>query len=224
MNPNTNDRPESSNPDTNNQPEIVYYQEEPILPQKEPKTRSLNPKNILIAVAVVLIVVGGGLFASSRPPAPTEIAAKPKPYPAITPSDTGGNSGNVNNPTKTSEKPITTGYSISLEKLAGEYKVILDPKLLADAEKEGVKSVTGKWTIKSDGNFIAILKAVSTQNEVQEIKTTGKIKLEGGKIISQVESVNGEKPSEIPPPQPYTISTDGRELQADGQPVKLIKQ
>ena len=172
MNPNTNDRSESSSPDTNNQPEVVYYQEEPILPQKEPKSRSLDPKRILIAV--LLIVLGGGWFASlTRQPAPEEIA---KPYPAITPPDTGGNSGNVNDPTKSSEKPpITTGYSISLEKLAGEYKVILDPKVLADAEKEGVKSVTGKWTIKSDGNFIAILKAVSTQNEVQEIKTTGKI-------------------------------------------------
>ena len=66
MNPNTNDRSESSSPDTNNQPEVVYYQEEPILPQKEPKTRSLNPKKLLIAGAVTLTVLVGGWLGSLK--------------------------------------------------------------------------------------------------------------------------------------------------------------
>jgi hypothetical protein len=68
------------------------------------------------------------------------------------------------------------------------------------------------------------LKAVSTKDEVQEIKTAGKITIEDGKVVSQVESVNGEKPAQTPPKQPYTLSADGKELQADGQPVKLVKQ
>jgi len=59
---------------------------------------------------------------------------------------------------------------------------------------------------------------------VQEIKTAGKISIKDGKVISQVESVNGEKPPQAPPEQPYTLSADGKELQADGQPVKLVKQ
>jgi hypothetical protein len=113
---------------------------------------------------------------------------------------------------------------LSLNKLAGEYKVVLDLRVLADAEKEGVKSVTGRWIIKADGTFVAILKAVSTKDEVQEMKTTGKITIEDGKVVSQVETVNGEKPQQTPPKQPYTLSADGNELQADGQPVKLVKQ
>jgi hypothetical protein len=48
--------------------------------------------------------------------------------------------------------------------------------------------------------------------------------IEDGKVVSQVESVNGEKPAQTPPKQPYTLSADGKELQADGQPVKLVKQ
>ncbi|MFN5388336.1 MAG: hypothetical protein ACK5CM_03940, partial [Pseudanabaena sp.] len=88
----------------------------------------------------------------------------------------------------------------------------------------GVKSVTGKWTIKPEGTFEATLKAVSTKDEVQEIKTTGKISIKDGKVVSQVESVNGEKPPQAPPEQPYTLSADGKELQADGQPVKLVRQ
>ena len=95
---------------------------------------------------------------------------------------------------------------------------------LADAEKDGVKSVSGKWTIKPEGTFEATLKAVSTKDEVREIKTVGKITIRDGKVVSQVETVNGEKPPQAPPEQPYTLSADGKELQADGQPVKLVKQ
>lgn len=95
---------------------------------------------------------------------------------------------------------------------------------MAEAEKEGVKSVTGKWTIKPEGSFEANLKAVSTKDEVQEIKTVGKFTIEDGKAFSQVETVNGEKPPQPAPKVPYTLSADGKELQADGQPVKLVKQ
>ncbi len=119
-----------------------------------------------------------------------------------------------------SQAPTNT---LSLNNIAGEYRVVLDAKVLSDAEKEGVKSVTGKWIIKPDGAFEASLKAVSTKNEVQEIKTVGKITLENGKVVSQVETVNGEKPSQTPPKQLYTLSADGKEMQADGQPVKLVK-
>jgi uncharacterized protein YjbI with pentapeptide repeats len=124
-------------------------------------------------------------------------------------------------PTVTVPDKATT---LSINTVVGEYKVVLDPKTLADAEKEGVKSVTGKFTIKPDGSFEATYKAVSTKDAVQEIKTTGKITIEDGNLVSQVETLNGEKPATTPPKQFYTLSADGKELQADGQPVKLVKQ
>ena len=95
---------------------------------------------------------------------------------------------------------------------------------MAEAEKDGVKSVTGTWTIKPEGKFDATLKAVSIKGEEQEIKITGKMSIEDGKVTSQVELANGEKPPQTPPKQPYTISADGKELQADGQPVKLVRK
>jgi len=112
----------------------------------------------------------------------------------------------------------------SFDKIVGEYKVVLDPKVLADAKKEGVKSVSGQWVIKPEGTFQATLKAVSVKDEIQEIKTAGKIWIEYGKVVTQVETINGEKSAEAAPKQTYTLSTDGKELQADGQPVKLIRQ
>lgn len=117
----------------------------------------------------------------------------------------------------------TNTNPLSLNNIAGEYRVVLDAKVLADARKEGVKSVTGKWMIKPNGTFEASLTAISTKDEVQEIKTTGKITIANGKVVSQVETVNGERPAQTPPIQNYTLSADGRELQADGQPVKLVK-
>ncbi|OIP70103.1 MAG: hypothetical protein AUK48_13970 [Oscillatoriales cyanobacterium CG2_30_44_21] len=150
------------------------------------------------------------------PEAATTTAATPSPSPS--PSDSAS-------PSPSPTESLTSGSPAnSLDKVAGEYTVVLDPKVLADAEKEGVKSVTGKWTIKSQGTFEATLKAVSVKGEEQEIKTAGKITIEDGKVVSQVETVNGEVPPQVPPKQPYTMSSDGKELQADGQPVKLVKQ
>ena len=117
-------------------------------------------------------------------------------------------------------KPSPT---IKLEQIVGEYEVVLDAKVLADVLKEGVRSVTGKWIIKSNSTFETYLKAVSTKDEIQEIRTFGKISIKDGKVISKVETVNGKKPDEVPPPQSYTLSCDGKELQADGQPVKLVR-
>ena len=77
--------------------------------------------------------------------------------------------------------------------------------------------------INPNGNFEANLTAISTKDEAQEIKTTGRITIANGKVVSQVETVNGERPAQTPPIQNYTLSADGRELQADGQPVKLVK-
>ena len=162
------------------------------------------------------------MSACQQPPAPTETAATPKPTAAATTKASPTTAPTTKTPESTPDKsPASTA---SLDKVAGEYTVVLDPKVLADAEKEGVKSVTGKWTIKPEGTFEATLKAVSTKDEVQEIKTAGKIAIKDGKVVSQVESVNGEKPAQAPPEQPYTLSADGKELQADGQPVKLVKQ
>lgn len=192
--------------------------------------KSLNyslKQSILAAIAVSCVSV---VSACQQPPAPTETAATPsstaKPTATASASPSTSASPSASPSTKSTEAASSKDNTnpASLDKVAGEYKVVLDPKVLADAEKEGVKSVTGKWTIKPEGSFEATLKAVSTKDEVQEIKTAGKISIKDGKVVSQVETVNGEKPPQAPPEQPYTLSSDGKELQADGQPVKLVKQ
>ena len=184
-------------------------------------------QSVFAAIACVSVSV---LSACQQPP--TETAATPsasaKPTTSATASPSASPTTSASPSASASAKPTEAATdkanAPTLDKVAGDYKVVLDPKVLADAEKEGVKSVTGKWTIKSEGAFEASLKAVSTKDEVQEIKTTGKILIEDGKVVSQVETVNGEKPPQTPPKQPYTLSADGKELQADGQPVKLVKQ
>ncbi|TYQ26506.1 hypothetical protein PseudUWO311_12045 [Pseudanabaena sp. UWO311] len=186
--------------------------------------KSLNyslKQSLLAAIAVSCVAV---MSACQQPPAPKETAATTKPTAAATASPTTTASASPTTKTPESAPDKSPATAASLDKVAGEYTVVLDPKVLADAEKEGVKSVTGKWTIKPEGTFEATLKAVSTKDEVQEIKTAGKISIKDGKVVSQVESVNGEKPPQAPPEQPYTLSADGKELQADGQPVKLVKQ
>ena len=164
------------------------------------------------------------MSACQQPPAPKETAATTKPTAAATASPTASPSASPTTKTPESAPDKSPATAASLDKVAGEYTVVFDPKVLADGVKEGVKSVTGKWTIKPEGTFEATLKAVSTKDEVQEIKTAGKISIKDGKVVSQVESVNGEKPPQAPPEQPYTLSADGKELQADGQPVKLVRQ
>lgn len=156
---------------------------------------------------------------------PTAIATTPTPTKSpetqVTKSPEPTATTSTTSPTPTA---ATNTGDLSLDKIAGTYDVVLDPKLLAEAEKDGVKSVTGTWTIKSEGKFDATLKAVSIKGEEQEIQITGKMSIEDGKVTSQVELANGEKPPQTPPKQPYTISADGKELQADGQPVKLVKK
>ncbi len=187
--------------------------------------KSLNyslKQSILAAIAVSCVAI----VSACQQPAPTETAAtttataKPTTSPSASPS---ASSSPSTKPTEAAPDKANTNPP-SLDKIAGEYKVVLDPKVLSDAEKEGVKSVSGKWTIKPEGTFEATLKAVSTKDEVQEIKTAGKISIKDGKVVSQVDSVNGDKPPQAPPEQPYTLSADGKELQADGQPVKLVRQ
>ena len=182
-------------------------------------------QSVFAAIACVSV-----LSACQQPPTETAstpaASAKPTTSASPTPSTppTASASPNASPSASPTEAATDKGSAPTLDKVAGDYNVVLDPKVLADAEKEGVKSVTGKWTIKPEGSFEASLKAVSTKDEVQEIKTTGKILIEDGKVVFQVETVNGEKPPQTPPKQPYTISADGKELQADGQPVKLVKQ
>lgn len=59
---------------------------------------------------------------------------------------------------------------------------------------------------------------------VQNLKTTGKISIVNGKAISQIDTINGVKPEKLPPSQSYTLLQDGKTLQADGQPVQLVRQ
>ena len=164
------------------------------------------------------------MSACQQPPAPKETAATAKPTAAATASPTPAASASPTTKTPESAPDKSPVNAASLDKVAGEYTIVLDPKVLAEAEKDGVKSVTGKWTIKPEGTFEATIKAVSTKDEVQEVKTAGKISIKDGKVFSQVETINGEKPPQAPLEQPYTLSADGKELQADGQPLKFVKQ
>jgi hypothetical protein len=59
---------------------------------------------------------------------------------------------------------------------------------------------------------------------VRNFRTAGKISIVNGKVISQIETVNGVKPEKVPQPQSYTLLQDGKTLQADGQPVQLVRQ
>jgi hypothetical protein len=199
--------------------------------------KSLNyflKQNLLAAIAVSCISV---LSACQQP---TETATSPtsaaKPTTVASASPSSSASPSVSPSPKTTETTTETTKTTtttdkanssvaSLDKVVGEYKVVLDPKVLADAEKQGVKSITGKWTIKPESTFEYMVKAVSVKDEVQEIKFVGKITIEDGKLFAQIETVNGEKPpqDQVPPKQSYTLSADGKELQADGQPVKLVR-
>ena len=182
--------------------------------------KSLNyslKQSILAAIAVSCVAI----VSACQPPAPTETAATAKPTATSSASPSASASAKPTQAATPDKGNITPA---SLDKIAGEYQVVLDPKVLDDAQKEGVKSVSGKWIIKPEVTFEATLKAVSIKDEVQEIKTAGKISIKDGKVVSQVDSVNGDKPPQMPPEQPYTLSADGKELQADGQPVKLVRQ
>ncbi|MBD2178227.1 hypothetical protein H6F42_15015 [Pseudanabaena sp. FACHB-1998] len=108
-------------------------------------------------------------------------------------------------------------------KIAGTYKVILDAQALAEAKKEGFVSITGQWTISPNGAFAAALKLVKSNGEISNINTAGRVRIINGKVVSQVEILNGEKPTEAIPTQSYTLLSDGITLQADDQPVKLVR-
>jgi hypothetical protein len=63
-----------------------------------------------------------------------------------------------------------------------------------------------------------------TSGKKQTFRTTGKVLIKNGKVLSQVETLNGKRPAQLPPTQSYTLLADGKTLQADNQPVKLVKQ
>jgi len=109
-------------------------------------------------------------------------------------------------------------------KIAGTYKTVFTPEFLVAAKKQGLASISGQWTIKPNGAYEAFVKANFTSGKVQTIKTTGKVSIRNGKMFSQVETVDGKKPKQVPPTQSYTLLADGKTLQADGQPVKLVRQ
>ncbi len=109
-------------------------------------------------------------------------------------------------------------------KIAGNYKTVFTPKFLDDAKKAGIQSLMGQWTIKPNGEFEAIVKSISVSGAVQTIKTTGRVSIKNGKVVSQVEAINGKKTTSTFLTQVYTLLEDEKTLQADGQPVKLVRQ
>ncbi len=109
-------------------------------------------------------------------------------------------------------------------RIAGNYKTVFAPEFLAATKKAGVKSLSGQWIIQPNGAFEAVLTATMANNSVRNLKTIGKISIVNGKVISQVETVNGVKPEKVPQSQSYTLLSDGKTLQADGQPIQLVRQ
>jgi hypothetical protein len=189
--------------------------------------KSLNyslKQGFLAAIACVSF-----LSACQQPPATTPTEATPAAKPTTTASESPAASASPS--ASPSTKPTeaapdkANAPAPTLDKVVGEYKVVLEDKVLKEAEKEGIKSVTGKWIIKPEGTFETTVKTVSTKGEVlPDIKTAGKITIEGGKIVYQVESVNGEKILQAPQKQSFTLSADGKELQSDENPLKLVKE
>lgn len=109
-------------------------------------------------------------------------------------------------------------------RIAGNYKTVFTPEFLAATKKEGVKSISGQWTIQPNGSFEASLSATMANSAVRNLRTKGKISIVNGKVMSQIETVNGVKPEKVPQAQSYTLLQDGKTLQADGQPVQLVRQ
>ncbi|MCA6503683.1 MAG: hypothetical protein ACK6CP_07800 [Pseudanabaena sp.] len=113
---------------------------------------------------------------------------------------------------------------VKVVKIAGTYKTVFTPEFLVNAKKQGLASISGLWTIKPNGSFEAVIDATSTSGKKQTFRTTGKVLIKNGKVLSQVETLNGKRPAQLPPTQSYTLLADGKTLQADNQPVKLVKQ
>ena len=109
-------------------------------------------------------------------------------------------------------------------RITGNYKTVFKPEFLAAIKKQGVQSVSGQWTIQPNGAFEAFLTATMANSAVRNFRTAGKISIVNGKVISQIETVNGVKPEKPPQSQSYTLLQDGKTLQADGQPIQLIRQ
>jgi hypothetical protein len=109
-------------------------------------------------------------------------------------------------------------------RITGNYKTVFTPEFLAAIKKQGVQSVSGQWTIQPNGTFEAFLTATMANSAVRNFRTAGKISIVKGKVISQIETVNGVKPEKAPQAQSYTLLQDGKTLQADGQPIQLVRQ
>ena len=113
---------------------------------------------------------------------------------------------------------------VKVVKIAGTYKTVFSPEFLAAAKKQGLASISGQWTIKPNGSFEAVLNTTSTNGKTQIIRATGRVSIKNEKVLSQVETLNGKKPAKLPPTQSYTLLADGKTLQADDYPMKLVKQ
>ncbi|MEE3718372.1 hypothetical protein V2H45_16650 [Tumidithrix elongata RA019] len=153
-------------------------------------------------------------------PLPTSVAASSKPQ---TPSNPTPQASTNSTPSKSDPKTDVKVAPLTLESLAGEYKTSFGDEAMQAVQKQGIKDISGKWSIKPDGSFEATLKL-----DQQEVKTTGILRLDSKpdsrKVISQLETANGQKPPQNSEPTIFKISEDGKTWQAEGQPIKLLKQ
>ncbi|CAN1210333.1 hypothetical protein TUMEXPCC7403_09070 [Tumidithrix helvetica PCC 7403] len=153
-------------------------------------------------------------------PPPASVVASSKPQASSNPTPQASVSSA---PSKSAPKIDPKVAPLTLESLAGEYKTSFGDEAMQAAQKQGIKDISGKWLIKPDGSFEATLKL-----DRQEVKTTGTIKLDSKpdsrKVISQVETANGQKPPQNAEPTIFKVSEDGKTWQAEGQPIELLKQ
>ncbi len=113
---------------------------------------------------------------------------------------------------------------IKIAKIAGTYKTVFTPEFLAEAKRYGIASISGQWIIKPSGAFEALVNITSTNGKKETIKTTGLLFIKNGKLVSQLETFNGKKANPRSLNQSYTLLADGKTIQIDEQPVKLVRQ
>jgi predicted Zn-dependent protease len=113
---------------------------------------------------------------------------------------------------------------LQIAKFVGTYKTVFTSEFLANAKKTGLQSISGQWKINPNSTFSAMVNIIAKDGTTRSVATTGKVSIKNGKLISQVETINGKKPEKVAPPQSYTLLADGKTWQADGKPVQLVKQ
>lgn len=113
----------------------------------------------------------------------------------------------------------TTGGAVTAASVAGTYDTVMDDAAKAELEKAGTPFGGGTMKFNEDGTFEGNAKVGK-----QDIQTKGTFTVEGDTVTTIADEMNGQKMEKAAPPQKYTVSSDGKELKAEGAGVVLKKQ